>query len=676
MEVRNWFPERTSGVVPNYGYGHSSMNRLLNYREIGSTYINSGLSNEIHGHGSLLQRMSCTCVLDGHTGCVNTLSWNEKGSLLASGSDDLKIVLWDYKTKRALTTITTVHHRNIFSVAFIGSDNILASGAMDASVQIHTGPEFIHPKIFRYHKGRVKDVRSSPELPSLFWSAAEDGIVFQYDLRDLPPSFEDVPRMPLTGGDTHSSSGPLISLGRGRNNGPRIGAMGISIHPLDTYQMALACGDQYIRVFDRRMLRRDTRNRTIPTRLFAPGHIQANKIDQVHQKGTSVAYNCDGSEILVSYHGDHMYLFNNAKMDGNGENAHPKMTYNYGYRARHTTLHPVADMTNLRTVGNAAFASTEYSTAISVYTKGIEIGLYFQKIYVQHNEDKDIVSNYKNELSKLYCNRSVALLRRKWRGDVYASLEDATYAIDLQPEYRKAHYRRIQSTLAFGQRKEAVALARAYIRQFPDHAHELNDLSVLVPPDMQTHNVENVDDESDESDEMMPTLVSDSESDEQSEISDDENEEDSYCLQLISTDVIRRYIGYCNIQTDIKEARFFGPNDTHIISGSDDGRALIWEKSSGKLVNALDADADIVNCVQPHPYDPVFVTSGIENVIRVWSPSANSKSTPNGKQLEAIINGNQEKLRQPLGQTIDDGMMRVLMDRYAETGGAPECTQS
>ena len=57
-------------------------------------------------------------------------------------------------------------------------------------------------------------------------------------------------------------------------------------------------------------------------------------------------------------------------------------------------------------------------------------------------------------------------------------------------------------------------------------------------------------------------------------------------------------MGYANVQTDIKQARFFGANESHVLSGSDDGRVFIWDKATGVLVKTLVADEDIVNCVQ------------------------------------------------------------------------------
>ena len=37
------------------------------------------------------------------------------------------------------------------------------------------------------------------------------------------------------------------------------------------------------------------------------------------------------------------------------------------------------------------------------------------------------------------------------------------------------------------------------------------------------------------------------------------------------------------------------------MSGSDCGRVFVWDKWSGEIVNLLDGDSHVVNCVQPHP---------------------------------------------------------------------------
>jgi len=52
----------------------------------------------------------------------------------------------------------------------------------------------------------------------------------------------------------------------------------------------------------------------------------------------------------------------------------------------------------------------------------------------------------------------------------------------------------------------------------------------------------------------------------------------------------------------IKEANFWG--EEYVLSGSDCGRIFIWDKFSAELVMILNGDKHVVNCVQPHPFDP------------------------------------------------------------------------
>lgn len=49
---------------------------------------------------SILQRMGLIKNLSVHTGCVNTISWNETGQYLLSGSDDQHLVISDAFTHK------------------------------------------------------------------------------------------------------------------------------------------------------------------------------------------------------------------------------------------------------------------------------------------------------------------------------------------------------------------------------------------------------------------------------------------------------------------------------------------------------------------------------------------------------------------------------------------------
>lgn len=115
-----------------------------------------------------------------------------------------------------------------------------------------------------------------------------------------------------------------------------------------------------------------------------------------------------------------------------------------------------------------------------------------------------------------------------------------------------------------------------------------------------------------------------------------------------------RYCGHCNTTTDIKEANFFGKyerklidiayndkyifhkyndknkivlifyfilsNGQYIVAGSDDGSFFIWDRNTTNIIRVLRGDDRIVNCLQPHPATCLLATSGIDPVIRLWSP--------------------------------------------------------
>ena len=47
---------------------------------------------------------------------------------------------------------------------------------------------------------------------------------------------------------------------------------------------------------------------------------------------------------------------------------------------------------------------------------------------------------------------------------------------------------------------------------------------------------------------------------------------------------MQRYVGQCNLQTDIKECCFLGCNDELVAAGSDDGRVFIFRTATGECI--------------------------------------------------------------------------------------------
>eukprot|EP00698_Gefionella_okellyi_P010734 TRINITY_DN2803_c0_g2_i1.p1 TRINITY_DN2803_c0_g2~~TRINITY_DN2803_c0_g2_i1.p1 ORF type:complete len:548 (+),score=82.56 TRINITY_DN2803_c0_g2_i1:204-1847(+) len=77
--------------------------------------------------------------------------------------------------------------------------------------------------------------------------------------------------------------------------------------------------------------------------------------------------------------------------------------------------------------------------------------------------------------------------------------------------------------------------------------------------------------------------------------------------------------GHSSEQT-IKACNFCGPDSEYVISGSDNARVFIWDGDSGEVETVLSGHQSVVNCVIPHPYDPLIATSGIDCVVKIWEP--------------------------------------------------------
>lgn len=72
-------------------------------------------------YGSLhcVERLELMYKLEKHDGCVNSLNFHPNGELLASGSDDLTCVIWDWPTGKDLIKFETKHRGNVFQSKFL-----------------------------------------------------------------------------------------------------------------------------------------------------------------------------------------------------------------------------------------------------------------------------------------------------------------------------------------------------------------------------------------------------------------------------------------------------------------------------------------------------------------------------------------------------------------------------
>lgn len=112
-------------------------------------------------------------------------------------------------------------------------------------------------------------------------------------------------------------------------------------------------------------------------------------------------------------------------------------------------------------------------------------------------------------------------------------------------------------------------------------------------------------------------------------------------------DYKQRFVGACNTTTDIKEAVFFGQSGQFIVAGSDCGCMFLWNRATTNLVEAWHGDESIVNCLQPHPSLCLLATSGIDPVVRLWTPLSKESGVRDPrreKELGNLVRANQKRM--------------------------------
>ncbi|WVR00334.1 hypothetical protein IAU59_007477 [Kwoniella sp. CBS 9459] len=238
-----------------YGYGVEARNR---YDE---------------GMWSRLDRVQVLGEEDGHTGCVNALSWSDDGKTLLSGSDDTRICIWQPDSHptssspsssssitrsphplKLTETIQTGHRANIFSAKFLPNANTptVVSCAGDRDVRVMEIERLVRDSatgeldgsggdgvtILRCHKDRTKRI-STENSPYLFLTVSEDGTVRQHDLRRPHTCRSECPD-------------PLFYAPRG------VDLYSLSVSTVTPHMFTVAGRTDCAYVCDRRMLHRQT----------------------------------------------------------------------------------------------------------------------------------------------------------------------------------------------------------------------------------------------------------------------------------------------------------------------------------------------------------------------------------------------------------------------------------
>ncbi|XP_037298100.1 DDB1- and CUL4-associated factor 8 [Manduca sexta] len=254
-------------------------------------------------------------TLNKHRGCVNSINFHPEGHLLASGSDDTNVVVWDWARKIPLQTVKTGHKSNVFQSKFLYLNSTsqlnIVTCARDGQVRLlqcgSAGGSWSRRRVAAHARAAHK-LHVSPHEPHALLSAGEDGLVLHCDLRA-------------------DATNRLFQL---KERGAAIPLYSVHGHPLDLRQLVVAGRDKFVRVYDRRKASK-------PLALYCPsGFTEDNtntkkkmRLSMMHL--TCAIYNHDGTEILGSYNDEDIYLFNTKMMFTSSDTNQEKDGYTHRY---------------------------------------------------------------------------------------------------------------------------------------------------------------------------------------------------------------------------------------------------------------------------------------------------------------------------------------------------------
>lgn len=626
-----------------------------------------------------ISRLNLERTLDGHKACVNCLDWNQAGTVLASGSDDQNVVIWDPFKAIKKKVIETSHNGSIFSVKFQphSSENLVATCSSDGQVKVTN--VLLNETILNCkscHTDRVKKLATHPQEPHLLWSAAEDGKIMQYDLREQHVC-ERVESGFRSG--TNNTIVDLKALGQTNYK-----AKSISVNPVKSEMLAVGCNDPHVRLYDRRRLasnsvsgnnnNNDNDQCQSFTSCLTPGHLadlynySKSSFGQLYST-TYLAFSHDGGELLANMNMEQIYLY-----DLNN----PKSCY----KSFELSVAPL-----LVNMGKKNLSKTKCHSVSSFRKLNIQLDTFQDSFDTGKNLSKDELERLDQLIEKdagsvdLYNLRASALIRRNWPSDVYQALRDTCSALKINPNNIRSLVNLIICSNSMGDQSvtlkvldmmeqrlgpKARASARdalmqhniiqTFIADYPAEDYQDREFSLVGPRDESLMIIgDNDDADIDNSEDATETEthftdyidtiysypISESIGDNHDDNGSVARNQDCFDMTndcavhgnnnpqpssnnekkpMNSIDYSKRFCGHCNLYTDIKEANFFGSQSQFIVAGSDDGACFIWDKKTTNLVKAVHGDMQVLNCVQPHPNLCLLATSGIEPLVKLWSP--------------------------------------------------------
>lgn len=630
-----------------------------------------------------------------HDGCVNTICWNKTGEHILSGSDDCNLCitkpnyLFDQSTSyTVLHKIPTHHLGNIFCARFMpnSGDTKIVSCSSQGPVIVHdiyaTDPS---EGLLSYncHSSTIYEVLPIPDNDRVFLSCSEDKTLRLFDIR------------------VHSSCSRASSCGHPeliRNSEPMTT---LNLHPLNSNLILVGRSDGLGQVYDRRRLPDPAKfSREKAHAEYLEGkHNLANMFKYRHPMDgvvsqfklvdpecrfriTSLCYNGNGSQVLASYSGEYLYLFDHdassnmeliqtlplkstatrfsndrgSRNDGSSLNSNTSENNDDDNDDDHDHDH---DMT------------TDDSNTNSSSSRRISDGV---------NNDASNNSNSSNSDSnnRASFGRNPRIrIRGDWSdtgvNSVPRSRRTATSILERMANTLNVRYSNLSGVSRGRAATSRDTASRRSELDDDDHHHhqqqtdESNeDQSMrsgwrpnwrLINEEDETGNDDDDEDDDEDSDEdetireeEINSTTATSTSNTTAESSRDSahvagqggssSERQASKWKGIKPETKAKFKQtmdglhekYHCTKTQKPRIKYQGHRncrtsikeaifwgDDYVMSGSDCGRVFIWHKETAQIVSAFQADERVVNCLAPNPYHYALATSGIDYDIKLWS---------------------------------------------------------
>ncbi|CAK9783723.1 unnamed protein product [Cutaneotrichosporon oleaginosum] len=601
---------------------------------------------------------------EGHSGCVNALSWSDDGATLLTGSDDQRICIWTPDTRRDAPaaqlsphplkhsgTILTGHRANIFSCRFLpnSSTPTIVSCAGDGDIRVFE-VERLRPaegmslpfvrrvrgalwgvdgpgvRVLECHRDRTKRIATEAS-PFLFLSVSEDGTVRQHDLRRPHACREECPP-------------PLFRAP------PQVDLYSLSVSPLTPHLFAVAGQTDCAYICDRRKPEHQTpswgkhtrraEQVTCVRRLALP-QAEWESVERrnaaFHERHiTCVKMSADhAGEVICAFarHSTSLFSLNDSPAESSARVHHGSVVPPNPESNTHKAERKRDGMNGAE--GRGPGDEEDRHTGEG---PGERLNIALSGSRVRHGVPKRRISSVSHPESRAGSGSRPRTERTEPDDEMAPRLarflrspppsppiEDAR-----SPRSERPRDRRPLGTEWEGP-DEVLDLAN-FIRESEEGSEdELDAIMTGV----------------DGARDLLASMAMELDDDEEMSESDTETSDDGWPTENDSSDgselnvrngapssegefrgvdVLyprRSYRGARNIDT-VKDCNFLGDSSDKVASGSDDGNWFVWDKETGRLAGIWWADSDIVNVMEQHPTLPVVAVSGIDNTVKMFAP--------------------------------------------------------